>query len=84
MFKPDLVFLSEAQIFKCDLPLVSPYFNGHYSIHLNSDENSCEGLAMVSNKSHGGTAILISMNLAPYTQMLASSSYAFTAVLVQF
>ena len=81
-FKPNLLFLSEAQIFHCDLPLVSPYFNGLYSIHLNSDETDQEGLAMVSNKSHGGTVIMISKNLEPYAQMLPSSSSSFTAVLV--
>ena len=77
------MFLSEAQILECDLSLVSPYFDGHFSIHLNSEENVGEELAMDSNKVHGRTVIMISNNLAPHTHVLPSSSSAYTIVLVQ-
>ena len=48
-YKPDLILLSEPQIFQRDLGLLSKPFLRQYSFLLNSEENSNSDLALESS-----------------------------------
>ena len=56
MIKPDLVFLSEPQVFQCDIGLLSKPFSGKYPMLLNSEETTNPDLALDSSKAYGGTS----------------------------
>ena len=82
ILNPDIIFLSETQIFNCDLTLITPFFNGEYSLFLNSDECENEESALESSKSYGGTMIMVHAHLLPYATILPSQTSSFLAVLI--
>ena len=71
-YKPDLILLSEPQIFQRDLGLLSKPFLGQYSFLLNSEENSNSDLALESPKAFEGTLIMWRSDLDPYVLLLSS------------
>jgi hypothetical protein len=80
--KPDLVFLSEPQIFHCDVPLLTPHFQGQYALLLNSEETESPNLAIESCRSHGGTMVMWRTELDPYITPLPTASSSFLPILL--
>ena len=52
---PDLVFLSEPQIYQCDVQQTMKYLSGEYCYHLNSVDLYDPELPIVKSKAKGGT-----------------------------
>ena len=74
---PDLVFLSEPQIFQCDIALFSRSFSGKYSEESNNPE-----LALDNSKAYGGTLVMWKSELDPFITPLPTSSPAFLPILL--
>ena len=83
MFQPDLVFLSESQIFQSDINLSMNYFRGEYSFSLNSEDLHDPELAFLKNKSKGGTLVMWKQSLDPYITLIPVDTPAFLPVLLQ-
>ena len=82
-FKPDLIFLSEPQVFQCDIALLTKPFLGEYSVLLNSEETSNPELALDCQKAHGGTMVMWKTQFDPYISPLPTTSPAFLPILLQ-
>ena len=54
---PDLILLSEPQIFATDIDLVLTHLRGEYSWFLNSEDKHDPELPMVKSRAHGGTLV---------------------------
>ena len=54
-FSPDLIFLSEANMFQCDLELNMKHFQGEYKSALNSNDLYDLDLPLNKTSSYGGT-----------------------------
>ena len=74
LLSPDFIFLSEPQLFSCDLPQVLKYFSGEYCSSLNSDDCFDPELPLVSRKAHGGTMALWRKNLDPCVKTYPTST----------
>ena len=55
---PNLIFISEPQIFQFDLKLAMKHLSGEYDYSLNSDDKFDPELGLLKTKAHGGTMIL--------------------------
>ena len=82
-YQPQMVFLSEPQIFHCDIDLLASSFRGQYSFLLNSEETSNPELALDCAKAHGGTMILWRSELDPYVVPLPTTSPSFLPILLK-
>ena len=82
---PDLIFLSEPQVFQCDLGMgiLSRPFKGAYSILLNSEETTQPELSLDTSRAYGGTMIMWKSELDPFIEPLTVSSPAFLPI-IQF
>ena len=56
--KPDLVFLSEPQVFACDVDSLMSFLKKDYEYNLNSSDRYDLSLPLVKSKAVGGTMIL--------------------------
>ena len=76
-YKPQLIFLSEPMIFQSDLPLITRYFRGEYSVALNSEDLHDPDLMLTTSKAKGGTMVMWQKYLDPYVtvHIADSSSY---------
>ena len=74
---PDFIFLSEPQIFQCDLAFAMEYFCGEYSCSLNSRDLHEPDLAMTSSKAHGGTMALWRKDFDPFVTICKVETTAF-------
>ena len=81
--KPDLVFLSEPQIFAHDLDLVMTYLRGEYSCSLNSPDKYDLELPLTSCRAHGGTLVLWKTCHDPFISIPPPTSSSFLPVLFQ-
>ena len=82
LYKPDLVFLSEPQIFQMDLQTQMNYFRGEYCASLNSEDLYDMDLPLTRNKSKGGTLVMWKSNLDPYVTIHKSEGSAFLPVIL--
>jgi hypothetical protein len=71
---PVLIFLSEPQIFQCDVAPVFSSFSGSFSYHLNSDDVFCPDLPLITRKAKGGTMAMWRASLDPYIKPLPTTS----------
>ena len=55
---PDLIFISEPQIYQNDIDLIMLHLRGEYNFSLNSDDKFDLDLPLVKSKANGGTMIL--------------------------
>ena len=53
--KPDLILLSEPNVFSHDLPHLMKYFTPQYKYYLNSEDRYDKELPFVKNQAYGGT-----------------------------
>ena len=80
--QPDFIFLSEPQVFKCDLSLYSKPFSHQYSFLLNSEENNNPELALDKSKAHGGTLLMWKSIYDPFITPIPTPSPAFLPILL--
>ena len=79
---PDLIFLSEPQLFQCDAEALTSMFRGKYCYNLNSEDVHCPELPLAVRKAHGGTMVLWKVELDPYIRVLPSTSAAVLPILL--
>ena len=71
---PALVFLTEPQIYQCDIAAMFSMFSGGYSFHLNSQDLLSPDLPLVTRKAAGGTMAMWRSELDPFIKVLPTSS----------
>ena len=76
---PDLIFLSEPQIFSSDLPYCMSMFQGDYCSDLNSGEKSAPDLSLVKGRAFG--LILWKQSIDKYISVYPSASSSFLPVI---
>ena len=70
----DFVFISEPQIYQCDVELSMASLKGEYCYALNSADKYDQELPLVKPKAHGGTMILWKVSHDPYISVHPVSS----------
>ena len=81
-FSAMLIFISEPQIYQCDLqPLLQPFL-GTYSAHLNSEDVHDLELPLTHPRAKGGTLIMWHNSLSPNMKILDTNSSSFISVLL--
>ena len=80
--KSYLAFLSEPQVYQCDLPNITQYISHDYCFALNSDDIYDPDLPMVSSKALGGTMVLWRKCLDPYVKVIQTVSSAYLPILL--
>ena len=81
--RPSLVFLSEPQIFACDVARVMTIFAGKFSYSLNSEDCHDPDLPLDSFRAKGGTMAMWDTSLDPHITVLPTSSPAVLPLLVK-
>ena len=79
--QPDLVFLSEPQIFANDLDLVMSPLSGCYNASLNSADKFDPELPLLKSRASGGTLALWKVQHDPHITIFPASSAAFLPVI---
>ena len=77
---PDLVFISEPQIFTSDLPLCSSHFKDEYCMELNSEDKLDEEIAMIKSKADGGTLLMWKKSLDKYITVVTTPTASFLPI----
>ena len=80
---PDLIFLSESQIFATDIDLVMSHLHGEYSWFLNSEDKHDPELPMVKTRSYGGTLVMWKSKHDPFIVPHQVTSSSFLPILFQ-
>ena len=80
LHKPELIFLSEPQIFQCDVNVLLETVQGQFSHHLNSEDLHQPDLALDHPKAKGGTLALWTLTLDPFVTVIPSSSSSILAI----
>ena len=73
---PSLVFISEPQIFQCDIPLIMMHSVPHYHYNLNSENLYETSLPLDKCKAKGGTLLLWPPSLDPHITILPTNTPA--------
>ena len=81
IYKPDIIFLSEPQIFAHDVDLVMKYLCGEYCYSLNSADNYDQELPFTKSRAHGGTMVLWKSCHDPYISPYPVSTSSFLPIL---
>ena len=81
--QPDFIFLSEPQIYNCDIDLAMSYIAGSYSYYLNSEDKFNPDLPFLKSKAHGGTLVLWKHFLTPFITIHPPPSSAILPLIVQ-
>ena len=74
--QPALLFLSEPQLFQCDVSLALAPVLGTYCHHLNSEDSYYPELALESRKAKGGTLCIWHSALDPFITIQPTTSCA--------
>ena len=82
MHNPVLVFLSEPQLYHCDISSCFQMFSGEFSFNLNSEDVMCPDLPLISRAAKGGTMVMWRSELSPFVKILPTSSPAVLPVLL--
>ena len=82
-FKPSLVFLSEPQVFQCDIDRLMIPFNGKYKFVLNSKDSHDLDLPMEKLKAKGGTMAMWDTKIDQHVTVLKTNSPSVLALLVK-
>ena len=79
---PSLIFLSEPQLFQCDLPALFSMFDSKFLFHLNSEDSFCPELPLSTRKAKGGTMAMWDCSLDPFIRVLPTSTSAVLPILL--
>ena len=77
LFHPDIIFLTETQLFDCDVQTVMSHMSGDYCYFLNSSDKYEPELALQNSKAYGGTMILWKRELHPFITVRPAQTSAF-------
>ena len=80
---PDLVFLSESQVFQSDIGPLIKYLEGHYEFYLNSEDVHNNDLPLTENKAKAGNLVLWKKRLDPYVEIYPVVTASFTPVILR-
>ena len=80
---PCLGFISESQIFQSDAPALMKHIQAEYSYFLNSEDLYDPEIAMVKNRTAGGTLLLWRKCLDPYVTIHLVLTTAFTPLVLK-
>ena len=79
----DFIFLSEPQVYQCDVQQALKYLDGDYCYHLNSEDLFDPELPLLTSRSFGGTMALWRRHLDPYVEVLSSTSAAYLLLILK-
>ena len=82
-FEPLLVFLSEPQVFSCDIDAYMTLFGGSYEYSLNSPDLYNENLPFDKNRAYGGTLAMWKSSVSPYVTVLDAPSSSILPLLLK-
>ena len=71
-YEPDFVFLSESQLYSCDVNLSMRYLENTYGFYLNSSDKFDHDLPLTHPKAWGGTMAIWKISLDPYLSIQKS------------
>ena len=77
-----LAFLSEPQVYQCDISGIAQYIRHDYCYALNSDDLYDPELPLSGNNAKGGTMGMWRSSLDPYVKVVEVSSSAFLPLLL--
>ena len=81
-YVPDLIFLSEPQIFQCDLDDIMEYFRGQYMYYLNSADRHDDEIPLTLSRAHGGTLVMWKVDLDPYIEVFPVDNASFLPIIL--
>ena len=73
-YTPDMILLSEPQIFHCDIQLNMACFIGEYLFYSNSEDQFDHDLPLIRPRAFGGTMAMWKIELDPYVTILRPPS----------
>ena len=73
-YNPDLIFLSEPQMYLCNADLDFQYLKGDFSYELNSPDQFDPELPLVKSRAEGGTMVIWRNSLDPHITRLPTPS----------
>ena len=79
--EPDLIFLSEPQVFQCDVAALMSHFSGSYLYSLNSLDKYELDLPLMKSRAQGGTMVIWKLEHDPYITVHSVSSPSFLPVI---
>ena len=80
---PSLVFLSEPQIFQCDVKPIIEQISQSLCFHLNSEDIYDKSLPLEKSKAKGGTLLLWPKSLDPFITILPTTTPAILPCMVR-
>ena len=80
---PDLVFLSESQIFSCDSLKVMEFLKKDYCFVSNSEDNHQPEAPLIKPRASGGTLIMWKRSLDPYIEVQPLSTTSTLPIIFQ-
>ena len=83
MHSPDIILLSEPQIFNVDIDSQMRYLSGEYSFSLNSADKYDPELPLLKSRAHGGTMVLWKIDLDPFITVHPVTSTSFLPIIFQ-
>ena len=82
LYHPQLLFLSEPQIFQSDLQNLTKYFKGEYTTVLNSEDLHNPDLMLTSTRAKGGTMVMWQKELDPYVTVHISDCSSYLPIVI--
>jgi hypothetical protein len=82
-YKPSLVFLSEPQVFSCDVARIMALFDDNYKYSLNSEGKHDLDIPMDRIRAKGGTMAMWCSDIDQYVTALPTSSAAVLPLMVK-
>ena len=79
---PDLVFLSEVQLFTSDKSQCMALFKGEYNSEINSDDKHDVEISLHNSKAYGGTMVMWKKHLDKFITTIPVSSSSFLPVVL--
>ena len=81
-YSAKLIFISEPQVYKCDLTTLIQPFIGSYESYLNSEDVHDSELPLTHPRAKGGTMVMWHKSLSPHLKVLETSSSSYVSVLL--
>ena len=80
-YSPDIIFLSEPQIYSCDVGSLMDFFRDRYSFLLNSEDKYDDALPLRRSHAHGGTMMMWRNDLHPFIEPVTVTTSAFLPII---
>ena len=81
--EPDIIFLSEPQIYGCDIDPVMEYFRGSFCYSLNSADQYDSSILLDKSRAHGGTMVMWKSELDLFIEAYHVDTTSFLPIIVQ-